>query len=329
MKNIDEFVDKLKKVEISLKNGNRYRTYKEEGKCQICGEIVRTKEYKFKNFFWSDDLVHSIEKHKYVTNDEFNELINNANIKKVKLMRGINVEDRVLLNSKQINIMDALMINGGNKIYQHKDKDNKMNMLYSEHSGMLSVSNNKIDGIIISGNINRIDENDPEIYLPENIRDINNNIHKYYFHTHPPTPKPGSRISNGVVYEFPSSNDVYHFIVNHLKHNINGSIVMTPEGLYNIRVNNKDENVNILDQSFLIECNGVISDIQHKAINKYGNLIKRSKNKVTAFMKYITKDRTFINAYNQYLHGYNVHIDYKNRQKINGKWLFNDIYLEK
>ena len=37
-------------------------------------------------------------------------------------------------------------------------------------------------------------------------------FYQYLFHTHPPTPKPGGRAGEGIVYEFPSIGDILHFI---------------------------------------------------------------------------------------------------------------------
>ena len=69
--------------------------------------------------------------------------------------------------------------------------------------------------------------------MPNNVEDMFN--YEYIFHTHPPTPRPGGRVNVGIVYELPSIGDVLHFIDHFNDGKISGSIVITSEGIYNIR----------------------------------------------------------------------------------------------
>ena len=78
--------------------------------------------------------------------------------------------------------------------------------------------------------IDDIDKEDPLIYQPKNCLETLKS--DYIFHTHPKTPYIGSRIKNGIIYEFPSISDIIHFVDHHNNGKLLGSLVITPEGLY-------------------------------------------------------------------------------------------------
>ena len=82
---------------------------------------------------------------------------------------------------------------------------------YKEYSGLLDFNSNKLEKLIISMDKGNIDDNDDQIFLPQNIKEMLD--YEYIFHTHPPTPSIGKRIKNdNVLYEFPSIQDIIHFI---------------------------------------------------------------------------------------------------------------------
>ena len=110
------------------------------------------------------------------------------------------------LTYNQLLILDALYEDGSNE-KKYIDKNN--NLRYSEHFGLLGFNHKKLDKIIVSANTNREDSNDIEILLPTDLPEIKE--FEYMFHTHPATPYPGSRIKDGILYEFPSISDLYHF----------------------------------------------------------------------------------------------------------------------
>ena len=121
------------------------------------------------------------------------------------------------------NILDALLYHGSDKkLYQYKNK-----FYYSEHFGLFDFNKDKLESIVIDANTNRIDEGDDSILMPtSNRKDLKD--FEYIFHTHPPEQnKPGGRAIDGILYEFPSISDLYHFIYYHNYGNINGSIVNT------------------------------------------------------------------------------------------------------
>ena len=211
------------------------------------------------------------------------------------------------------------MEHGGNK----KKYVNINNILYSEHAGALDFHRNGIDKIIVFGNTTRIDKNDEEIFLPND--PVNIREYEYLFHTHPPTPNPGSRIKDGILYEFPSIGDILHFCDKHNTGNTIGSLVVTPEGLYNIRCNNYLEKININENQENILYKEYYLELRNNnelAIKKYCD-----KFNINKFYKFIAQDYTYINNINNILKRYNLYIDYFPRKKINNMWIINDVHL--
>jgi hypothetical protein len=113
--------------------------------------------------------------------------------------------------TNQLNVLDGLYEVGSNQIYIEKNKNISQSKIsrFSEHSGFIYFEKNKVSNInIISGS--RVEPSDPTIFMPKNCLEaleVN-----YIFHTHPKTPYIGSRIKNGIIYEFPSISDIIHFI---------------------------------------------------------------------------------------------------------------------
>ena len=144
-------------------------------------------------------------------------------------------------------------------------------------------------------------------------------------HTQPPTPKPGGRAEGGILYDFPSINDILHFCDHYNLGNTQGSIVITHEGLYNIRKfsHNKNE-INLDNEDDMVKkFTNVHNKIQNDAIKKYG--VKFTLDK---FYNVIVQDFNYIDEYNRILHEYDLHIDYFPRIKDSlGNWFIDTIYL--
>jgi hypothetical protein len=136
----------------------------------------------------------------------------------------------IKISKNQLRILDALMIDGG---YDKKYFDKKNKLRFSEHAGLLDFSNNGLDKIVVSGKTERVDRDDHSILLPANM--IEAYDYEYIFHTHPPTPRPGGRANVGVLYEFPSISDIFHFMDHYNNGVVQGSIIIAPEGIYIIR----------------------------------------------------------------------------------------------
>ena len=168
-----------------------------------------------------------------------------------------------LLHSNNINIIDGVYEEGSYNIFINKNKNifNSDKFYFSEHSGFIIFNMNIVDKVIVLNNY-RTDKEDPTIFLPRNNIEALS-VH-YIFHTHPKTPELFSRfVNDNILYEFPSLNDIYHFIDHHNRGILNGSLVITPEGIYNIRKRNFNEKKIIIDEDIFdnlmndvyIECN--------------------------------------------------------------------------
>ena len=296
--------------------------------CVICGKKnIITKMFKLNKKLWNDGYIHYIEKHNIKPIDSFMDLIYNYNLPKVKSHKLVfrsktyNIDDLhyVKLDKNQILILDALMKHGG---YDKKYLDTINNVYrYSEHMGLLDFSNSKVNKIIISGNTDRIDHGDEEIYLPQNIPDLID--YEYMFHTHPPTPKPGGRAIDGILYEMPSISDIFHFISFYNKGKTQGSLVITPEGLYNIRKKDFDnKKIKINENEFYKKLLKTYDILNNDSINKYGH-----KFDTYHFYSVIAQDLSYINRLNKLLNKYELQIDYFPRINKNNKWIIDSIYL--
>ena len=138
----------------------------------------------------------------------------------------------IKITKNQMMIMDAVMIDGG--IEKYVGKDGSFN--YSEHAGMLDF-NKQLERISISAKTTREDKDDSGILFPDvNFAEIKD--YEYIFHTHPPSPHPGSRAKDGILYELPSPDDFLVFIDLFNRKLTQGSIIIAPEGVYVIRPKN-------------------------------------------------------------------------------------------
>ncbi len=338
----EQFIDKLELVEKYAILENKFFKFEHlDEKCLLCDYDKFTIGYfKLGKFIWKDNLIHYIKKHNVKPDELFVEFIYNYEIdKNIQKINNVKIGSKVYkidnrkyvkIHRNQILIMDALMIHGGYK-RKYYDSIKEMNKIpdykYSEHSGLLDIDDGGLDKIIVSATTSRLEENDNEIFLPRNMKEAYE--YEYIFHTHPPTPKPGGRVSVGILYDFPSINDMLHFMHHHNYGNTQGSIVVASEGLYNIRKFdfNRDKIV-ILDNgkkeaAFIETINAVSNNIHKKSLAKYG-----TKFTTAHFYNKISQDFTFIDEYNNKLHDFDLHIDFfpRIRDKY-GNWVIDTIYL--
>jgi hypothetical protein len=339
---IEQFLNRLKYVNKYMELIDKFKKYEKEKDCLICGEKnVATKRYIFNNIIWEDSLEHYIRVHNIEPNMNFKDFIYENQFILTKQMvktykhkkfdihlAGEIVKEfdktYIKLGKNQIHILDALMVHGG---YRKRYSDEKFNFHYSEHSGALDLTNKSFIKVIISAKEKSIDSEDNEIYLPGMGNDITNS--EYIFHTHPPTPKPGGRVTNGILYEIPSSNDIIHFIGKYNSSKIIGSIVVAAEGLYCIRKNSefgkkKKQSMIEVDEDELFHQYENLSEIvQKEAIKKYGYFFKNNK-----FFVEIANDVKYISKINQLLKKFNIVIDYYPRKKdANNFWIIDTIFL--
>jgi len=339
------FLDRMKLVMNYLDIEKKYQVYDEKKDCLICKKKdIITKRYQYSNTIWEDGIIHYIDEHNIEPSIEFRKFIYNKNTipneellkrqktntsttstdnnKKHMMLERIirNNKQYVMIDRNQLLILDALMIHGGYaKKYFDPEKDITR---YSEHAGLLDFEEDTLNKIVVSGKTNRVDTEDEEIFLPANLDEMLD--YEYIFHTHPPTPKPGGRSKEGILYEFPSIGDIYHFIDHHNDGNVIGSLVITPEGLYNIRKFNNDTKEIIVDDDDLYKKYFKTFDkVQNSAVKKYGHNFTENK-----FYSKIAQDKTYIALLNETLNEFNIQIDYYPRkQDKDGKWHIDTLFL--
>lgn len=305
---------------------------KSRNKCHICGK-------KFEHIFFDKSnkitieksQIHILKNHNMINSKLYNQIIKNNFL-------GI---DWYLMSTNQLNMLDGLFEIGSNKIYAQKNKtilESKITR-FSEHSGLIYFdSSNKISNINIT-TAYRVDQTDPMIYMPKNCPEslkVN-----YIFHTHPKTPYIGSRIKNGIIYEFPSISDIIHFIEHHNNGKLLGSIIIAPEGLYIIRKNNFDRKNIFVDYDNLVDdLEKIFLECYNDSLLKYSS-INNEKYKIKKeiklpddfFYKKISRDYTYINKINKVLIKYDIFIDYYSRiyfdksPFVTNRWIFDNIYL--
>ena len=188
---------------------NKSHVKKKNNDCIFCKKkfdfiyIYKNKNLSIKIL---DTDIHLLESHNMINAKLYKQL-------SISKFDNFNIE-WCLLATNQLNILDGLFENGSNQIYIEKNKNISQSKIsrFSEHSGFIYFEKNKVSNInIISGS--RIEPSDPTIFMPKNcLEALNVN---YIFHTHPKTPYIGSRIKNGIIYEFPSISDIIHFIDHH------------------------------------------------------------------------------------------------------------------
>jgi hypothetical protein len=324
----EQFIKRLQEVQKIL---NKIGTEKLKCMdCLLCNEkCVTTKRYMLDNYVWDNCLEHYIKIHNFQPDEKFIEKVFYYDMSKnvsLHLQGRIKQKNNITylkLDKNQLIILDALMKHGGyNKKYY--DTHNKSIARNSEHAGYLEIGNKTINKIIVSGNTLRVDKGDDEIYLP-NDDHLHYSKYEYIFHTHPPTPKPGGRAIYGSLYELPSIGDMFHFIDHSNDGKTIGSLIMTPEGLYNIRKNILDnKKINIDENEFFKTYQQKTRYVQDRAINKYGMNFT-----IYDFYSKIAQDNIkYINIINNALEKFNIHIDFFPRAKdFKKSWIVDTVYI--
>lgn len=344
---MDDIIHRLHVMNTYLDAKKKYEQYDEPRDCLLCDKKnVSKRRYMYESIMWEDGLIHYLYVHNIKPSIQFKQFVlNNESTKKLITTAQKSIDKRnnsrqnkkkstkivlnrvtkdnkeyVVIERNQILILDALMIHGG---YSKRYIDTEQNFSrYSEHAGFLDFEDNTLSKIVVSGRTNRVDEGDNEIYLPMNMEDMFE--YEYIFHTHPPTPRPGGRAEDGILYEFPSIGDIYHFIDHHNDGNVIGSLVVCAEGLYNIRKNSDDsKNIIIDDDDLYKKYQKVFGKVQKQAISEYGIDFNTQ-----TFYANIAQDTTFIDTMNKVLNEFSIQIDYYPRKKDSeGKWVIDTVFL--
>ena len=251
----------------------------------------------------------------------------------------INNDEYVKLEKNKLLILDALMVSGG-RFKKYVDPYNSNVKRYSEHAGFLDFDNGNLQKIVVSGQTDRIDEGDDEIFLPKDMEEMLD--YEYIFHTHPPTPKPGGRAPQGILYDLPSMGDIFHFIDHYNEGNVIGSLVIAPEGLYNIRryIDKEEElkklgsNVSradiddygelSIDESELYEqYRKIFRAVQRDSIKQYGTEFDNN-----TFYSEIAQNTSYVDRFNRVLNQYQINIDYYPRKKDGKYWYIDTVFLK-
>ena len=225
----------------------------------------------------------------------------------------------IKISKNQLRILESLYLDGS------KDKkyfDSKSKLRYSEHSGLLDFGKSRLQRIIINAKQNISDKLDDTILLPDNMPDAFD--FEYMFHTHPSTPNPGSRITEGILYEFPSISDLFHFIEHHNQGKTQGSIIIAPEGIYIIKCIDSKLRIDVQDEDTVMEfLEDKVNEIQEDALEKFGYELSES-----LFYKKIARDLSYIEKYNELIKDLNIKVFYKPRVSVNKKYFLDDLYLK-
>ena len=231
----------------------------------------------------------------------------------------------IKFSQNQLQILDALLNDGSQKKYIDADG----NLRYSEHSGLFDFDKSRLERIVVSGKTNREDRDDIDILLPQNMDDALD--YEYMFHTHPPTPYPGARAIGGILYEFPSIADLYHFAYHYNEGNIQGSMIIAPEGIYIIKLKESIKYIEYPKNKIAKKMELINMKIQEKAIEKYGTDFSNHRQKI--FYSEVAQDKLYIKMFNRLIKKYfNEHmtIYYKPREydKITGNWIIKNLYIK-
>jgi hypothetical protein len=279
-------------------------------KCTSCNHSNKLMLYKKDELLFDNSLIHHVVEHNFKPPAEISKKIKrNTKIKIKATFKKENHIDTFVLDRNQLLILDGLMNYGRDKLYS----DKKNNFRYSEHSGLLDFNHHGLEKILVSALTNRQDRDDPDILLPQNMPDALE--YEFMFHTHPPTPYPGARAKVGILYEFPSISDIYHFIEHYNVGETQGSMVITPEGIYIIHSTTGDDKIVYNDdKNTFKELISSSFEIQTDAIQKYG--IDYEKNE--KFYKDVMTDFKYINDFNKMLKKYldnQIYVEYIPRIK--------------
>lgn len=291
----------------------------------VCHKCRPKKFYRLGNIVWPSNIKHKMQSHQQYPSDYFIRTILNTRIINNYIINPpiqiepsrINRVSHIPLHYNKLLIIDALMHQGSFPRYENNGR-----YIYSEHSGVITIKNNSVNNIIVSAETNRMDVGDENIYLP-----INSSLmakHRYLFHTHPNTIKYAGRINEGIIYEFPSANDIFNFVKFHDGGKVQASLIIAPEGIYVIRPITFGRKYQ-LDRNFFYFLRKFILKLERIAMKKVKKIPNISRPAI--FHRQIGMDFRYIRIYNKFLEPHNLFIEYYPREKKNGEWCLKQINL--
>lgn len=320
------FIYKLNKIENILIKLKKFKKYKKKKNCLITKKKnIGNKIFNLFGVNWDNTLIYYMINFNITPSSEFYNFIKNIIIKKKKLSLNSKFKFRlfkfkgnifkrfknkyVSMNKNDFRILDALFNDGSKKLYNYNDE-----LKYSEHSGLIDFNLKRIDRIIINTK-NYIDKNDDELFFPENM--IDEADYEFIFHTHPKTK---NRFNDGIIFEFPSIEDLINYGQNFNEGFTQGSLIIAPEGLYIITTIDynfkikipKNKEKNILEDK--------LNELNFLSFNKYKN---NYNNKF--FYTKIIKDHSFIKLYNKFIQNLNIKIKFYNRIKFKNNYILPNV----
>ncbi|MEM3061978.1 MAG: hypothetical protein QW303_00330 [Nitrososphaerota archaeon] len=324
------FLDKLGLVEkysrkidmgksLSPKDSDMFRIE------EICEKCIVKKYYQLGNIIWPDNMEHRISDHHLYPSEYFiNAILNIQIINDYMINPPIILDPSMIkyfryipLHHNKLMILDALMKQGSHPRYEYN-----LRYVYSEHYGVLTIKDFAIDNIIVSTD-GRIDSRDDNIILP-----TNNNLmkeHEYLFHTHPNSSTIAGRMDEGVIYEFPSANDIRNFVKHHYDGRVQASLIISPEGIYVIRPIIFGFRPKI-SSDFFHSLEKFILKLEKLAIKKFDSF-RPLINDPNFFHPKVGQNFRYIELYNRYIHSANLFVEYYPRKKKNGEWCLDSINL--
>lgn len=360
MKSYPFFIDKLEQVQqlchsfILTESDVTDLVSSRPTKCKKC---ETTKFFQLRNIVWIGNIPHQIDSHQMYPSDYFIKVILNLTLidnqiinPPIEILPSFTQHvNYVVFSYNKLLIIDALVHQGSQPRYSTiegtEDSENKNERyIYSEHSGVLTINQCTIDSIIVSTETNRVDKSDANIYLPINIELLA--YHEFLFHTHPNTSTYGGRIHEGIVYEFPSANDILNYAKYHDEGIAQASIIVAPEGMYIIKPITYTKHSYKLPSNLFDTLQQLIVKIERTALkNLIPNLthsfsedqddndhtFKDAFKNLTdpdVFHARISADLRYIQMYNDFLAKYNLFIEYYPRILRNGEWMLREVRLE-
>lgn len=331
------FLPHLKKIQKLCKKirpeQNDILSITSQSSIRVCDKCNASKYYRLGNIIWPSNIPHTIKKHHMYPSEYFIKVIANTSIIENTIVnppleisqKQIRNFSYVPLHYNKLLIIDALMHQGSQKRYfVPKNKNSKNKFIYSEHSGVIVVKNRLIDNIIVSTETNRVDAADENIYLPINAEIFKK--HEYLFHTHPNSTTYAGRVPDGILYEFPSANDIANFVRYHSEGIVQASLVVAPEGIYVIR-QIWDQNAYEINLDMYDYLKKFILKLEKIAIKNFKPILPEITDP-DIFHTTVAIDMSYIRKYNRFLEPYNLFIEYYPRNKINNEWRLPQINLQ-
>lgn len=317
------FIDRLKRIQTisKIKKSNNIDN-------NSCIDCDNKPYYQLSNIRWNSVLLRNLESGLTYPSDFFVKTIMNTAIIDKQIInppisfkpKYINRISYIPLYYNKLLILDALMKQGSYPRYEFGNK-----YIYSEHSGVITLRDGCVDNIVVSAETDRTDENDPDIFLPKNTPSLFEN--EFLFHTHPNTNHNHlKRIKEGILYEFPSANDILNFVRCQREGKAQASIVIATEGIYVIRPLVYKRRLEI-DRVFYQLLRKYIIKLEKFAIKKYLPDKINTLANPDIFHKTVGLDFRPINLYNKFIAPQNLFVEYYPREKKNSEWCLRPITL--